>query len=196
MKKVIGTLILVLTLTTAMTKEKGFDLSREIVINVSSEKLWNMVGPGFTEVYKWASNIDYSEGSGEAEFEGATCSERYCNVTVKGFDKISEKLLKYDESKMNLAYEVKHGMPSFITKAENDWTVVSLGEGQSKLVMNAIFRSKGIMGFMMNGMMKKKMEDTLDIVLNDAKVYAETGKISKAKADRLAELKKNNKDAA
>ena len=138
MKKVSGLLILVLTLTsTAMAKEKGFNLDREIVINVSAEKLWNMVGAGFTEVYKWASNVDYSEGTGEAEFEGATCSERYCDVTIKGFDRISEKLLKYDEEKMNLAYEVRHGMPGFVTKAQNDWTVKSMGENKSKLVMSA-----------------------------------------------------------
>lgn len=197
MKKVIGLAILLLTLTsTTMAKEKGFDLEKEIVINVSAEKLWEMVGPGFTEVYKWASNVDHSVGKGEAEFEGATCNERFCDVSVKGFDKISEKLLRYSESNMNLAYAVESGMPNFITRAENDWTVVSLGDNKSKLVMKAIFRSKGMMGAMMNGMMKKKMTATLETVLNDAKIYAETGQISPAKAQRVAELEKKTKVAA
>lgn len=197
MKKVIGVAILLLTLTnTTMAKEKGFDLEREIAVNVSAEKLWDMVGPGFTDVYKWASNVDHSEGKGQSEFEGASCSERSCDVSVKGFSKINEKLYKYDAAKMNLAYEVNNGMPGFITKAQNDWTVVSLGENKSKLVMKAVFRSKGLMGSMMNGKMKKKMEETLTTVLNDAKVYAETGKISQAKAERVAKLQKKSKVAA
>ena len=97
---------------------------------------------------------------------------------------------------MNLAYEVFDGMPGFITKAKNDWTVVAIDENSSKLVMKAIFRSKGIMGAMMNGMMKKKMTETLDNVLNDAKIYAETGKISEMKAKRIAEIQKKSKTAA
>ena len=93
--------------------EKGFDVQKEITINVSADKLWNIIGPGFIEVYKWSSNVDFAEGSGKSEFQGAVCSERACNVNVKGFSKISETLTKYDESKMNLAYVVNDGMPGF-----------------------------------------------------------------------------------
>ena len=32
--------------------QKGFELQKEIIINVSSDSLWEMVGPGFVEVYK------------------------------------------------------------------------------------------------------------------------------------------------
>ncbi len=173
-----------------MGKERGFELTREIEINVSAEKLWEMVGPGFVEVYKWSSNVDHAEGSGESEFEGAVCSKRGCDLNVKGFSKISEILTKYSADSMNLAYQVVEGMPGFVTFAENDWTVVDLGNGKSKLVMNATFKSKGLMGMMMNGMMEKKMRQTLDTVLNDAKVYAETGEVSKAKQDRIDQLAK------
>ncbi len=197
MKKKLGLLALVFTLTTnTMAKEKGFDITREITINVSAAKLWNMVGPGFVEVYKWSSNVDHAEGAGNPEFEGASCSERYCDVNVKGFTAISEKLTEYDENSMVLAYEVKSGMPKFVTKALNQWTVSSVGENKSKLTMKAVFRSKGMMGSLMNGMMKKKMQSTLETVLNDAKVYAETGKVSKAKAERMAEIGDKLKVAA
>ncbi len=168
--------------------EQGFDISREITIGVSAEELWKMVGPGFIEVYKWSSNVDHAEGQGQSEFEGAVCSERFCDVNVKGFSKISEKLTKYDEGKMNLAYEVTDGMPGFVTRAVNDWTVVAVDQNSSKLVMKAQFRSKGLMGSLMKGMMEKKMKETLETVLNDAKVYAETGEVSEAKSNRMAQL--------
>ena len=97
---------------------------------------------------------------------------------------------------MNLAYRVNEGMPGFVTKAVSDWTVVDLGNNKSKLVMKAQFGSKGLMGSMMNGMMKKKMNQTLDTVLNDAKVYAETGNVSMAKKERVAHLEKKQKKMA
>lgn len=155
-----------------------------------------MVGPGFIEVFKWSSNVDYATGRGQSEFEGAVHNERYCDVNVKGFNKISETLTKYDETTMNLAYAVNEGMPGFVTKAVNDWTVVPVGENQCKLVMKAEFGSKGLMGALMNGMMKKKMNETLATVLNDAKVYAETGQVSAAKQARIDELAKKTKQAA
>lgn len=176
--------------------KKGFQVEKEIIINVSATQLWEMVGPGFVDVYKWSSNVDHAEGKGSGEFEGATCHERVCDLNVKGFNKISETLTNYDEESMNLAYEVREGMPGFITKARNDWTVISINENQSKLVMKAEFASKGLMGVMMNGIMKKKMNKTLETVLNDAKVFAETGKPSQAKQERVAELAKKNKIAA
>ena len=196
MKKIITTLLVLFTFNLTMMAQNGFDVQREITINVPAAELWEMVGPGFVEVYKWSSNVDHAEGAGEAEFEGAVCSERFCDVNVKGFSKISEKLTKYDEKRMNLAYEVRDGMPGFVTRAVNDWTVVSVGPNQSKLVMKAEFRSKGFMGKLMNGAMEKKMNETLQTVLMDAKIYAETGKISSSKQARVAQLNKKRKKAA
>lgn len=196
MKKILNTLIVLLTLNTSIMAQRGFEVQKEIIINVSAAQLWEMVGPGFIDVYKWSSNVDHAEGKGKPAFDGASCSDRYCDLNVKGFNSISEKVTKYSDKDMNLAYAVTDGMPGFVTKATNDWFVVPLGENQSKLVMKAEFGSKGIMGWMMNGMMEKKMNETLETVLNDAKVYAETGKISKAKEKRIAELAKKNKLAA
>ncbi len=196
MKKIVKTLILLLTINTVAMAEKGFELEKEIIINVSADELWKMVGPGFVEVYKWSSNVDHASGSGNSEFEGAVCSERVCDVNVKGFSKINETLYKYSDANMNLAYRVNEGMPGFVTKAVSDWTVVDLGNNKSKLVMKAQFGSKGLMGSMMNGMMKKKMNQTLDTVLNDAKVYAETGNVSLAKKERVAHLEKKQKKMA
>ena len=181
----------------AQEKEpKGFKVSREITIDVSSATLWNMIGPEFENAYVWASSVDHSVGGGQPEFDGATCSERFCDVNAKGFSKISERLTIYSDEDMNLAYAVTEGMPGFITHAENNWKVVPLGENRSKLVMKADFRLKGLMGSLMKGMMKSKMEKLLDTVLNDAKVYAETGQVSEIKKERQEKLAKQQTKVA
>ena len=176
--------------------EKGFKIQKEIMINVPSASLWDFIGPGFIEVYKWSSNVDHAEGSGKAEFDGAVCSERFCDVNVKGFNKISERLTNYNQDKQCLTYEVSDGMPSFITHASNEWSVVPISVNQSILRMKANFRSKGILGVLMNGLMKNKMNDTLETVLNDAKIYLETGEISAAKRKRMDHLEKRRMKVA
>jgi hypothetical protein len=182
-----------------MTKTKNqtsFNVSRELNINVSPDKLWQIIGHRFEDAYIWASSVDHSKGGGTPEFEGATCSERFCDVNAKGFNKISEKLVKYSNEDMTLAYVVLEGMPSFITHAQNDWTVEPTGIHQSKLVMKADFSLQGIMGRFMKPMMKSKMEKLLDVVLNDAKIFAETGSISETKRKRNELLEKQNLIAA
>lgn len=190
MKKIVQTLILILIVNTSIMAQKGFEVQKEIVIDVPAAELWEMVGPGFVEVYKWSSNVDHATGAGTPEFEGAVCSKRTCDVNVKGFSKINESLTKYDVNSKTLAYQVDEGMPGFVTKAVNEWQVQRISDTQSKLVMNAEFGSKGLMGTLMNGMMKKKMEKTLETVLVDAKIYAETGKVSEAKRKRQEQLRK------
>ena len=190
MKNAVSVAILLLAFTTSTLAQKGFEVQKEITINVPASELWDMVGPGFEDVHVWASSVNHSEGSGSPEFSGATCSERTCKVNLGGFDQISEKLYKYDEATMNLAYEVNSGMPKFVTRAANDWKVVAIDENTSKLVMNAEFETKGFMGGLMRGMMKSKMNRTLEDILNDAKIYAETGRVSKLKAKKVKKFQK------
>ena len=200
MKRAIGLTIVLLTLNfmiMGQTKElKGFELTKEsATINVSAEKLWEIAGKDFENAYKWATTVDHSEGSGKAQFEGATCDARACDLSASGFDRIEEKVTKYSDEKMNYAYDVVEGMPKFVAKASNDWTVVSVGPNQSKLVMKVDFRVKGLMGTLMKGMMQKKMEKLLGVVLNDLKVYAETGKPSASKQKRINKLAKKKQAA-
>ena len=56
--------------------------------------------------------------------------------------------------------------------------------------MKAEFGARGLMGNLMSGMMKSKMTKTLETVLKDAKIYAETGQVSEAKRKRMDQLAK------
>ena len=176
--------------------QKQFQVQDEIIINVSATELWELVGPGFIDVYQWASTVDHAEGEGTARFAGAVCNKRHCDVNVQGFSKISEELTQYNQENMRLTYAVVDGMPKFITEAANTWTVVAVNEHQSKLLMNAHFEVRGLMGTLMRGMMKSKMKKTLRNVLTDAKIFAETGEVSALKAKRIQKLKKREERQA
>jgi len=159
------------------------------VINVSAADLWKIVGDDFANAGKWATSIDHSEGSGTPEFEGATCSNRGCELNAKGFSSIKEKLTQYDAENHQLAYEVYEGFPGFVTLGRNHWTIESITPTSSRVTMQMTMKMKPFMGALMGGMMKKNINTLLPIVLNDLKVYAETGEVSESKKARIASLK-------
>lgn len=160
------------------------------IINMSAAEVWQIVGPGFADTYKWSTAIDHSAGSGEAEFEGASCSNRTCELNAKGFSKIDETLTVYSDQKRELAYSVNAGMPGFVTYANNHWRIIEIGPNQCKVEMTITMRMKPLMGTMMGGMFRKNLNKTIDSVMNDLKVYAETGDISDEKKAREAKLAK------
>ena len=162
-------------------------------IAVSTDRLWEIIGPGFADVGKWATSIDYSEGSGNSSIDGAPCDERACDISAKGFDKVGEKITKYDATNQKVSYRVLHGMPGFVKFAENNWEVVKVGD-KSALKMNLTMQLGKFMGAIMGGMFNRSLQKTFTGMFEDIKVYAETGDVSKAKKERMAKLQQ--KEAA
>ncbi len=181
--------------TTVMAQKQNF---KEVkinetseVINVSADSLWNIVRQ-FDNIGVFLSGIDHAVGTGEPEFEGATCSERTCYVNLKGYNEVHEKLTLFDQEKKELAYQFKSGGPGFLLFAENHWTVHKVGPNQSILKMNVTIRLKRFMGFLFGGKIKRTIQKELPISLTELKLYAETGKLSEAKKTRIAELERTH----
>lgn len=158
------------------------------IINVSADDLWELVGPGFADVHHWSRAVDHATVSGEPQFEGATCSERYCDINAKGFTSISEELIEYNESEKTLAYKAYAGLPGFVHYVQNRWVIMEVGPGQSRLQMTITVRMKPFMGSLMGGMFRKNLNTTIDGVMEDLKIYSETGNISEAKRQRITDL--------
>ena len=109
-------------------------------------------------------------------------------MNAKGFRSIKEKLVQYDTKKHELTYEVYDGFPGFVKLASNHWTVKNLSPTTSQVEMNVTMKMKPFMGSLMGGVMNKKINRLLPTVLNDLKVYVETGEVSESKAARMASL--------
>ena len=113
--------------------------------------------------------------------EGATCSERACDLNAKGFNNISETLVEYSNEQRLLKYEVRDGLPGFVTYGSNRWKIVEIGPNESQLEMTITMHLKPVMGILMGGVFKKNLINTIDTVVDDLKIFAETGQISDQK---------------
>lgn len=155
------------------------------IIHVSADSLWNIIKQ-FDNVGVFFSGIQSSEGYGEPEFEGATCSERTCHVNIKGYSEVYEKLTMFNPQKRELAYEFKGGGPKFLLYAGNHWRIEEIGPNQCKLHMQATMRLKPLAGMLFGWQLQRTIKKELPISLNELKIYAETGEVPEAKKAQLA----------
>lgn len=195
MKKVITLLIMATITSTAMAqvpaKHKEIKMTKTSgIINVSADDLWEIVGPGFNNVSQWASSVDHAVTSGEPKFDGASCSERSCDLNAKGFDKILEVITIYDAQNKVLAFDIVEGLPGFVYVSNSLWDIKEVGPGQSQMEITVTIKAKRVMGTLMGGMFKANLNKTIPVILQDLIIYAETGEISDTKKKRNKELEK------
>lgn len=171
-------------------KYKEVKISKPVTVNVSSDALWEIIGPGFSEAGKWSTAVDYSSGQGEDKFDGASCDSRSCDLSAKGFTSVDEKITEYDVSNKTMSFDVIKGMPGFVTLMSNRTVITDLGNGRSKAELQITMCMKPFMGWLMGGMLKKNINNLLDSALEDLKVYAETGAPSDRKKARMTKLAK------
>lgn len=163
------------------------NIKKEIIVNKSASEVWEVLGDQFPDAYKWARGLDHSQGHGEPVFDGASCSNRTCEVP--GFGKIQEVIKKFDPDKHVLSYEVTHGFPGFITSATNTWKLAAQ-TFNTKVEMNMVMQTKGIKGAIMGPMMKMNLNKMITGVLSDLKTYVETGVPSDHKMKEIAKAGK------
>ncbi len=158
------------------------EIKKEIIINRSVQDVWEVLGNQFTTAHKWARGLTHSEGYGEPKFEGAECSNRTCEVP--GFGTIQEHIKKFDAKNHVLAYEVVKGFPGFITKALNTWSLSKIGD-RTKVSMHLEMQTNGFKGAVMGPIMKMQINKMVAGVIEDLKVYVETGQPSLFKQKEL-----------
>lgn len=162
-------------------------VEKEILVNKPVNDVWEILGKQYTDAYKWASGLYYSEGSGEPSFEGASCSNRDCDTS---FGQLREEIQVFDEKQYKLSYEVVEGFPSFIEKGVNNWSLTPVGTDQTKVSMRFDGKTRGLMGLVMGPMMGMKLGSGLQNAIEEFKHYVETGE---AHPRKIKDIQKQNK---
>jgi len=158
----------------AQAKEKQPTIiQQEIIIDASIDEAWEVLGPQFNNAQVWASSINHSEALNTESLNGSTCTARGCSV--EGIGDVKETLSYYSPKNHSLTYEVKEGMPKMVKYASNKWQLIDLGNGKTKLKMTIEMKTGGFMGWMMEGMMKKKMTKLSSEIAEEFKYYVENG---------------------
>lgn len=158
------------------------------MINVSADSLWSICRE-FDKTATWTSTLNHSYANDEPQHEGASCSSRTCETNIGKGNKVVEELTMFSDEKKELSYNLTEGAPGFITLANNHWKVIEVGDNQSIIEMNVTMHMKKLAGFFLGGLIARQMKKQVSIVLEELKIYAETGEVSAAKKKQLQKLK-------
>lgn len=163
------------------------EFKKEIIINKPIKAVWEILGNQFGDAYKWASGINHSKAFSPPVINGAPSNNRTCELPS---GKIKEVIRKFDSNNRILEYEVIEGFPFFVDTAINNWQLTKINSDSTKVNMHLVVKTKGLLGSIMNPMMKMQLKKQLVHIPNDLKHFIETGNPSQNKAKELEKLSK------
>lgn len=157
--------------------------SKQISINASAEKVWNIAGRDFANIGKWATAVSSSVVNDKlASVNGSKVGGRLCET---GFGTASEEFTAYDDDKKSYSFK---GV--FDSKMFNDVTssmkVTAIDVNTAKVEITPALKLT-LLGTIMYPMIRMQISKVTDEVLEDLKYYVENGKPSPKK---LASQKK------
>jgi uncharacterized protein (DUF1330 family) len=192
MKTIIKNISLVILFVTGITttsmaqKNGGYKKTKEVdgtklqvvysdlIINSSTDKVWNAVAEEFVHIDKINETISESECLSGDKTTGVGAS-RHCTLEAFGRDmEVSEKIISWIDTHLNreFTYEVYDFVNFPMKKMQITWGVKSNDKGQTILYGISAYRMKmGMMSGMMRGKMKKGMNDNIYAIAN----YVENG---------------------
>jgi hypothetical protein len=97
---------------------------------------------------------------------------------------VTETLVAYDDSRRTLTYQGS-GMPSFVSTARNTWTVTSVGERRSRVSLEALFDTHGLLGRLAGFAILTQLGRTSRHLADDLTHYVEHGSPSARKREQL-----------
>ena len=159
------------------------EIKRTFTVNKSIDATWAVLGNDYGGAYKWGTGLYHTEGKGTPTLSGAEFDQRYCETNVGN---ITEKVLVFDPKSYQLSYEVIDGFPGFVKSGVNTWTLRQLSPNKTEVSVHFVAVLGGIVGTIMKPIMNWQLSKSFDQVLEDFKVYVETGKPSATKAKELA----------
>ena len=162
------------------------EINKTITVNQSLDKLWEIMATDYTKVAEWTSVLHASRNNDDitTRLEGAPAGGRVC--TAPGFGDIKETITHYDEKKKHFRYKADiSSMPSFVKAIANNWSFRYLGSKKTEVTMKMELDLNAFPGTIMAPMMRLQMGRQGNILLEELKYYAETGKVHPRKTQAL-----------
>lgn len=160
-------------------------LSRTVTINKPVNQIWQVAAEDFANAYKWMTGVVHSyehQASGQSSVQPPG---RICNLDNKAdpFHAV-ENILIFDAEKHLLEFEVfpvktsGPGLP--VIRNHVQLQLISNPNGSTRVLWNCDVELK-LLGKILSPLLKLGLNKAFDGVLNDLKVYVETGQVSAQK---------------
>jgi Polyketide cyclase / dehydrase and lipid transport len=118
-------------------------VSVEIPIDAPADAVWQIVGPRFADIGRWASAIRSSRtANAEPPDRTAPFNGRVCETGLRIAPRVTETIVAYDDAARTLTYK-GDGLPAFVALASNRWRVTAIAPGRCVLSLDATIGLRG-----------------------------------------------------
>ena len=149
------------------------NIKQEMMIEKDIDAVWAVMGGQFAQVHLWSSNFFDSKPGGSAKFTGLDYSTRD-TITDRG--QTIQELDTFDPTNYALTYHVTKGVPKIANRAVGLWSLKSIDENKTTVVIAFILEPKGIIGFLLTPIIKLKIQKASLEIAEELKYYLEQGK--------------------
>ena len=171
---IIGLVITVVALALVhVFASRELHFNEEVLINKNVNEVWQVLGNEFPEAHVWSTNFISSKPGGEPKLEGLAYRHRE-TMTAKG--EIFQELDTFDPANYSLSYHVSKGVPPIAKSLKGVWGLTKVGDDQTRLNVQFIFETKGLIGFVMSPIVSKKIGKGAKEIAEELKYYMENGK--------------------
>ncbi len=151
--------------------------SKQITVNASAEKVWDITGRDFANIGLWSTAVSHSVANEKLDsVNNSPVGGRICETS---FGKISEEFTAYDDDKKTFSFKGVFDSKMF-DSVVNTTELTSIDENTTEVKMTPNVELSFI-GTLMSPMIKMKLSKTMDEILDDLKYYVENGKPSPRK---------------
>lgn len=149
------------------------DIRGEVIIERPAHEVWRVIGERFGDIGEWATAIRASRMVDE--------ETRHCD-TVVGV--VKEQLQVLDHERRTLAYEATEGLPFFMRRAINRWSVESLDANRCKVHMHSSIEFVPILGVVFWPLFSMRLGTDGGGLFEELAHFVETGRPHPRKARR------------
>lgn len=143
---------------------------QQITVNVSADRLWEIVGTNFTDVSKWASSV--LESSALPDMPAG--SGRVCHV--QGSGRVVERIYHYDDERREVAFTLEgERTPFFLQNVDITWRVQAQGDSQAVAHVDADIQLMPVFRQLLSRRLSTRLMKRGDDILLELKHFAETG---------------------
>lgn len=143
------------------------------LVEASADRAWEVLGERWGDIDEWSSVVAHSEFM-PVRGKPDVGAQRTCEIP--GTPGFKETVLRYDVRNRTVSYVANEGMPPFVERAENTWSVVPLGPNRSRIEMHFTGQIRPNTPAAAVGMLKQQFTPLIDMTTVELVHYIETGK--------------------
>ncbi len=142
------------------------DLKFKEVINKPIDDVWKVVAVEFAEADKWAY--------GSANCRKGEEHEDFDRIVETESGTLRDTITIFDEEKYILEFSVK-GLPFFVRSVVSTWTLKKVEDNKTEITLGPRIRVMPVIGSILQFPMKRALNKLYPGLVEDLKIYIETG---------------------